>query len=493
MAVRSQALTEARDILARTGGLLAGGEWSSPQETEISIDDPAHAMRIGVLAAGAERDVDLAVAAARQAFDTGAWTNLAPGERARILWRVGDLIDAQAERIARLETLDVGMPYAKALGLARGVAEMFRYSAGWCTKLYGQATDLTLPSGVFHAYTRHEPAGVAALITPWNTPFALAGNKTATALSAGCTVVLKPAEETPLSALALAEILIEAGVPSGVFNLVNGRGAVVGAALAAHRDVDKVGFTGSTAVGKRIVAAGLDNMKRVTLELGGKSPVVVFDDADIARHAATIANGVFSNSGQMCVAGSRVFVHHSRHDELLEALAVYARGLKVGDGFEQTTNLGPLVSERQRERVEDLIAAGVQEGARIVTGGERIGSEGYFIAPTVLTAPHVGARILKEEIFGPVVNLIPFSDEDEVVAAANDTDYGLAAAVYTASAQRGHRLARRLRAGTVWINTQLVMSPMMPFGGYRQSGWGREFGLAGVDAYTEIKTVITPA
>ncbi|MFV3126177.1 aldehyde dehydrogenase family protein [Niveispirillum sp. KHB5.9] len=492
MTLRQQALDEAASVLERCGGHLIDGDWSTDARS-IDITEPAQGVRIGAIAGGGVEEVDRAVAAARRAFETGPWRTMAPGERTRILWRAGDMIEARADAIARLETLDVGMPHAKAMGLVCGTAEMFRYSAGWCTKLHGDAADMVMPTGIFHSYTRREPAGVAALITPWNTPFALAGNKSATALSAGCTVVLKPAEDTPLSAMALAEVLREAGVPPGVFNLVNGRGDVVGAALASHADVDKVGFTGSTAVGKRIVQAALGNMKRVTLELGGKSPVVVFDDADIARHAATIANGVFSNSGQMCVAGSRVFVHRSRHDELVAALAAYARGLKIGDGFAAETQIGPLISDRQLRRVEELVAAGVAEGAQAIAGGIRLDQPGFYFTPTVLTAPKPGARILREEIFGPVVNVIPFEDEEEVVAAANDTDYGLAAAVYTGSAQRGHRLARRLRAGTVWINTQLVMNPIMPFGGFRQSGWGREFGLAGVDAYTELKTVITPA
>lgn len=493
MSSQAQSTEDAVELAGRLGGHFINGEWTQRGHRLIDVYDPARGVRIGAIVDGEVADVDQAVGAARATFDDGAWTAMAPGERAKVLWRVGDLIDQNADRLARLETLDVGMPMAKARGLVGGAAEMFRYSAGWCTKLHGEATDLTFPTGVFHSYTRKEPVGVAALITPWNTPFALASNKTATALSAGCSVVLKPAEETPMTALVLAELLAEAGVPAGVFNLVNGRGAVVGAALAAHPDVDKVGFTGSTAVGRQIVAASLGNMKRVTLELGGKSPVVVFEDADIAAYAPVIANGVFSMSGQMCVAGSRVYVHRSRHDELVEALASYARNLKIGNGFDPATQLGPLISLRQLERVEALIAGGVREGSEIVTGGSRVDGEGYFVAPTVMTAPRPDAAILREEIFGPVVNVIPFEHENEVVALANTSEYGLAAAVYTSSIQRGHRMARCLRAGTVWINTQLVMNPMMPFGGFRQSGWGREFGLAGIDAYTETKTVITPS
>lgn len=483
-------IDRATDVAARLNRNLIDGQWvASESGRSIPVHNPARGDAIGQVPESGASDVEAAVAAARQSFDTKAWTGLAATERAKILWRVGDLIEAEADAIAHLETLDVGMPLAKSRGLVQTSAEKFRYAAGWCTKIHGETTDLHFPMGTFQSYTLKEAVGVAALITPWNVPLALASTKLASALAAGCSVVLKPAEETPLSATRLGEILIEAGVPAGVVNIVHGVGSVAGAALAEHADVDKISFTGSTAVGKRIGAAALGNMKRVSLELGGKSPVVVFEDADLAAAAPFIANGVFSNSGQICVAGSRIFVHRSRHDELIERLAGIASRMNVGDGFDPETHLGPIVSQRQIDRVAELVESGIADGSSLAAGGMRIGDRGYFYAPTILTAPRPGARILRDEIFGPVANVLPFDDEEEVVAMANDTEYGLAAAAYTNDARRAHRIARRLRAGTVWLNTQLVMDPSVPFGGYRQSGWGRESGREGIEAYLETKSV----
>jgi acyl-CoA reductase-like NAD-dependent aldehyde dehydrogenase len=471
------------------GRNLIEGRWQEAASGEtIACFNPSSGSQIGSAPASSAADVDRAVSAARRSFESGAWTARAPNWRAQILQKVAALIDQQADEIAQLETRDNGMPITLARALVATGAETFRYFSGWCTKIRGETVQISAP-GDFHAYTLREPAGVAALITPWNVPFTMACNKIATALTAGCSAILKPAEETPLSALILGDILMQAGVPEGVINIVCGRGDVAGAALAAHPDVDKISFTGSTDVGRKIVVAAAGNLKRVSLELGGKSPVLVFPDADLDQAAAGIARGIFSNSGQACIAGSRIFVHQKIHDELAARLAVIARQMKVGDGFEAGVNLGPLISQRQLERVSGLVAEGVRDGSQVIVGGNRPDRPGYFFEPTILTAPRPGARILREEIFGPVANLIPFTDIDDVVRQANDTQYGLAAAIWTRDIGIAHRLARRVKAGNIWLNCQLVVDRSMAFGGYKQSGWGRENGLEGLEAFLQTKSV----
>lgn len=472
-----------------TGRNLIDGRWQLATTGE-SIDsiNPSSYAQVGSAPASNTDDVDQAVSAARRSFESGAWKSRAPNWRASILQKVATLIDQRADEIAQLETRDNGMPITLSRALVTTGAETFRYFSGWCTKIRGETVEVSAP-GEYHAYTLREPAGVAALITPWNVPFTMACNKIATALAAGCSAILKPAEETPMSALLLGEILMQAGVPEGVINIVCGRGDVAGAALAAHPDVDKISFTGSTVVGRKIVVAAVANLKRVSLELGGKSPVLVFPDADLDQAAAGIARGVFSNSGQACIAGSRVFVHQKIHDELAERLAVIARQMKLGDGFEAGVNLGPLISQRQLDRVSGLVAEGLRDGSQVVAGGSRPDRQGYFFEPTILTAPRSGSRILKEEIFGPVANLIPFTDVDDAVRQANDTEYGLAAAIWTRDIGTAHRLAKRIKAGTVWLNCQLVVDRSLAFGGYKQSGWGRENGLEGLEAFLQTKSV----
>ncbi len=456
----------------------------------LSVRDPATGEVIADdVAAASSGDVDRAVAAARAAFDDGRWTGQGGMERARVLWRIADLIEAQTERLASVEVRDNGMSVAAARHLVRLGAETFRYFAGWCTHIAGLAPDVDRPGRPLLAYTIREPVGVAALIIPWNTPFSSACTKLATALAAGCSTVLKPAEETPLTALLLTALCRDAGLPRGVVNLVNGRGPEAGAALAAHPDVDKIAFTGSTAVGREIVRAAAGNLKKVTLELGGKSPVIVLPDADLEAAIPGLALGAFMNSGQACIAGSKILVHRSRYAEVADKLAAYAAEMRLGDGFDPATELGPLISERQLERVLALIACGRRDGAELLAGGGRRDRPGFFVEPTVMTAPALGSDILREEIFGPVATLLPFVEEEEAVTFGNATEYGLSAAVWTRDIKAAHRLARRLRAGTVWLNCQMVTDRRMPFGGYKQSGWGRENGAEGIDAYLQTKSV----
>lgn len=478
------------DIQAAPKGLFLDGNWSGLAESAtLTVTDPSSGETIAEVAAGSVSDVDLAVLAARRTFDRGAWTGLGGFERGRLLWRVADMIDAQVEAIARVEVRDNGMPLAAARQLARLGAETFRYFAGWCTRISGETADVDRPGRMLHAYTLREPLGVAALIIPWNTPFSSACSKLAPALAAGCSAILKPAEETPLTALMLGAIIERAGIPAGVVNIVNGLGRVAGAALASHPAVDKIAFTGSTSVGREIVHAAAGNLKKVSLELGGKSPTIVLADADINDAVAGLAVGAFMNSGQACIAGSKILVHRSVYDEVAERLSKHSRDLRLGDGFDDQAQLGPLISERQLNRVLELVESGRKEGADILSGGRRHDRQGFFMQPTVMTAPVAGARILREEIFGPVATLLPFDELDEAVTIANDTEYGLAAAVWTRDIGNAHRMARRLRAGTVWLNCQMVTDRRLPFGGYKQSGWGRESGAEGLDAYLQTKSV----
>jgi phenylacetaldehyde dehydrogenase len=434
------------------------------------------------------------VRAARNAFENGPWRRMTPSDRGRLIWKIGDLILEHADELAQLESLDNGKPVAVARGADVPLAaDLFHYMAGWATKIEGNTIDISvpyMPGANFHSYTLREPIGVVGQIIPWNFPLLMAAWKLGPALTTGNCVVLKPAEQTPLTALRLAELIAEAGIPDGVVNVVPGFGETAGAALAAHDDVDKVAFTGSTEVGKLIVQAAAGNLKKLTLELGGKSPNIVFDDADTGAVEGA-ANAIFFNHGQCCVAGSRLFVQEDRFDEVVNGVAEIAKGIKLGPGMESGTQMGPLVSEEQFQRVTGFLESGRQDGATTLAGGGRFGDRGYFVEPTVITNTRPEMQIVREEIFGPVVVAAPFRNLDEIAAEANNSSYGLGAGIWTKDISKAHALAKKLRAGTVWINCYNVFDASLPFGGYKQSGWGREMGHEVLNNYTEVKAVTT--
>jgi phenylacetaldehyde dehydrogenase len=455
--------------------------------------NPATGETLAHVAEGDAEDINRAVAAARAAFD-GPWSRMTPSERGKIVWKVGDLLLEHVEEFAQLESLDNGKPYviAKAADVPLA-ADLFHYMAGWATKIEGNTINISvpyMPGANFHSYTLREPIGVVGQIIPWNFPLLMAAWKLGPALTTGNCVVLKPAEQTPLTALLLAQILAEAGVPDGVVNVVPGFGETAGAALAAHDDVDKVAFTGSTEVGKLIVQAAAGNLKKLTLELGGKSPNIVFDDASDDAVAGA-ANAIFFNHGQCCVAGSRLFVQEGRFDEVVDGVSEIAKSIKLGPGMDESTQMGPLVSAEQLQRVTGYLDAGKTDGATALTGGGRHGEAGYFVEPTVITNARPEMSIVREEIFGPVVVAAPFQSLDQIAAVANDTTYGLGAGIWTKDISKAHALAKKIRAGTVWINCYNVFDASLPFGGYKQSGWGREMGHEVLEAYTEVKAITT--
>jgi len=479
-------------FVSKTGKLLINGKWvDAASGKTFATYNPATGEVLANVAAGDKEDIDRAVKAARAAFETGPWSKISPSERGRLLWRLADLLEKHTEEFAQLESLDNGKPLkvARAADVPLAV-DHFRYYAGWATKIEGNTISLGLAKqGKFHAYTVREPVGVAGQIIPWNFPLLMAAWKLAPALSVGCTVILKPAEQTPLTALRLGELIMEAGFPEGVVNIVPGFGETAGAALAAHPDVDKIAFTGSTEVGKLIIHAAAGNLKKVSLELGGKSPNIILDDADIDAAIPGAASAIFFNQGQTCCAGSRLFIDKKIFDKVVDGVAQNASKIRIGQGFDPDVDMGPLVSEEQFNKVCGYLESGKQEGAKAVTGGSRSGNRGYFVQPTVLINTTDTMKVVQEEIFGPVLTAIPFSDINEIAAKANNTEYGLAAGIWTRDIKKAHALASKLRAGTVWINCYNVFDASLPFGGYKQSGWGREMGHEVLKNYTEVKSV----
>ena len=487
--------TPVKRFVSQARQALIDGRWQNAQGGEtFEVFNPSNESVIARVADCKKADVDLAVAAARKAFDQGPWPRMSPSARGKILWKIGDLILENLEELAQLESLNNGKP----IGVARGAdvplaADLFHYMAGWATKIEGNTIDISvpyMPGANFHSYTLREPIGVVGQIIPWNFPLLMAAWKLGPALTTGNCVVLKPAEQTPLTALRLAELIAEAGIPDGVVNVVPGYGETAGAALAAHDDVDKVAFTGSTEVGKLIVQAAAGNLKKLTLELGGKSPNIVFDDADTSAVEGAV-NAIFFNHGQCCVAGSRLFVQEDKFDEVVNGVAEIAKGIKLGAGMDSGTQMGPLVSEEQFRRVTGFLESGREDGATTLAGGGRFGERGYFVEPTVITNTRPEMKIVREEIFGPVVVAAPFRTLDEIAAEASDSSYGLGAGIWTKDISKAHALAKKLRAGTVWINCYNVFDASLPFGGYKQSGWGREMGHEVLNNYTEVKAVTT--
>ncbi|HEY0885263.1 MAG TPA: aldehyde dehydrogenase family protein, partial [Ramlibacter sp.] len=482
-----------RRFLENPRRMLIGVEWVEAASGEtLAVVDPASGEKFASVPAGGAEDIDRAVAAARRAFESGDWPKMRPVDRERLLLKFADLVEANAQELAEIESLDNGKPVTMARHVDVAlVVDFLRYMAGWATKIEGSTMDVSVPivrDREFFGFTRREPVGVVGAIIPWNFPLLMAAWKVAPALATGCTMVLKPAEETPLSALRFAELALEAGYPAGVLNVVTGLGHTAGAALASHKGVEKVAFTGSTEIGKLVGKAALDNMTRVSLELGGKSPVIVLDDADVSQAAAGAAQAIFFNQGQVCTAGSRLFVHKSRFDEVVEGLAGIASSMKLGAGIDPTTQIGPLVSATQQKRVLGYIESGFAEGARAATGGAAGEGAGYFVKPTVLVDTSDDMKVVREEIFGPVVVAMPYDDLDEVARRANDTPYGLAASIWSNDLSRVHRLIPKIQAGTVWVNCHNILDNAMPFGGFKQSGIGREMGRAVLDLYTESKS-----
>jgi len=475
--------------------LLINGKFEEAESGKtFDTLNPATDTVLTSVAEGDAHDIDRAVRAARRAFEQGPWSRMTPSERGRIMHRIGDLIIEHADELAELDCLDNG----KALSVARAAdvplaADLFWYMAGWATKLNGGTIHPSvpyMPGAEFHAYTLREPVGVVGQIIPWNFPLLMAAWKLGPALATGCTVVLKPAEQTPLSAVRLGELMLEAGLPDGVVNVVTGFGETAGAALAAHPGVDKIAFTGSTEVGRLIARAATGNLKKVSLELGGKSPNIIFADADIDAAIAGAAQGIFFNQGEVCCAGSRLFVQQDRFDEVVEGVAKAAKSIKVGPGMDPDTEMGPLVSREQFDRVTGYLTKGEQAGNRALTGGHAIDRPGYFVEPTVLVDTKPDDVVVREEIFGPVIVALPFSDVEDLARQANDTPYGLAAGVWTKDISKAHKLASRIKAGTVWVNSYNVFSAELPFGGYKQSGWGREMGEEVLSHYLETKSVV---
>jgi phenylacetaldehyde dehydrogenase len=484
-----------KHFLQKSHKLFIEGQWVAPALGEsFPVENPALGDHLTQVAKGSAADIDRAVLAARKAFE-GPWSQLTASERSRLIWKLADLIDQHAEDLAQLESLDNGKTYAVAKAADVPLSsDIFRYMAGWTTKLAGKTFPVSVPytPGVkYLTYTQKEAVGVVGQIIPWNFPLLMAAWKLAPALAAGCTIVLKPAEQTPLTALKLGELIAEAGFPAGVVNIVTGFGDA-GARLSQHPDVDKVAFTGSTEVGRLIVGAAAGNLKKVTLELGGKSPNIIFADADLDQAIPGAANAIFFNHGQACCAGSRLFIHESIFEKVVDGISTIAASIPLGDGLDPKTGMGPLISQEQQDKVLGYIESGRKAGAKVRVGGQRLDRAGYFVQPTVLTHVKPEMQCVCEEIFGPVVVAIPFRDNDDLIRQANDSLYGLAAGIWTKDITKAHSVAAKLKAGTIWINCYNVFDSALPFGGYKQSGWGREMGEEAVQNYLETKSICVP-
>ena len=483
------------DFVSSEHKLLIDGNWQTAASGKtFEVRNPADASVIAHVAEGDKADVELAVSAARRAFESGAWPKMTSSQRGQLLWKLAELLEKHTEEFAEIESMDNGKPKAVAAAADVPLAvDLFRYMGGWSTKIEGNTLPISvpyMPGAEFHSFTLRDPIGVVGQIIPWNFPLLMAAWKLGPALATGCTVVLKVAEETPLSALRLGQLIQEAGFPPGVVNIVTGFGETAGAALSAHPDVDKVAFTGSTEVGKLIVkAAGETNLKKITLELGGKSPNIILPDADLSMAIPGAANAIFFNHGQCCCAGSRLFVHRDQFDEVVAGVAEQAKQINLAPGMNPDCGMGPMVSQIQQDRVCGFLEAGLEEGAEAVCGGQKADRAGYFVEPTVLVNTTSDMKVIQEEIFGPVVAAVPYDDEEQLVATANDSIYGLAAAVWSRDISRAHKMAKRIRAGNVWVNCYNIFDAALPFGGYKQSGWGREMGHEAIDLYTETKAV----
>ena len=479
-------------FLAGKHRAFIGGEWvDAVSGKTFETFDPGTGRVIAEVAECDAADVDKAVAAAREAFE-GPWSRVTGSERARMMWKLAELIEQNAAELAELEALNNGKPAPNVRDFDLALScESLRYTAGWATKINGETIALSSAPKV-HAFTVKEPIGVVGQIIPWNSPIMMACWKLAPVLATGCTAVLKPAEQTPLTALRLGQLIQEAGIPDGVVNIVPGFGPTAGAAIAAHPDVDKVAFTGSGEVGRLIIKAATGNLKKVSLELGGKSPVIIFPDADVDVTVPGAARAIFTNSGQVCAAGSRLYAHKRVFDRIIAGVAQEAKKIRVGHALSDGTQMGPLVSKDQLERVSGYVEQGENDGATVVTGGGRIGNEGYFIEPTILTDTRPEMSVMREEIFGPVLCAMRFDDDDldEIAKEANRTMYGLAGSVWTRDLSIAHQMVRKIRAGTVGVNVHSSIDPALPFGGFKQSGWGREKGRDVIDLYTEVKSVV---